>query len=164
MAQALFANHRETNLASTVALIDEVLASLGGATRVPDADAHPALHAWRVTKGSATALVQLLARPDFTHLRISAPVLALDAHVDRAALFAHLLEQNRDLTGAAFALDGDVILLVAERSTLDLDRSEVTELIRRLATYADDHDDALVARFGGRLPSGVTVRADTPAT
>jgi site-specific recombinase len=149
MAQALFANHREANLHSTVALIDEVLASLGGATRLPDAP--PALHAWTIAKGSATARVQLLARPDYTHLRVSAAVVTLDARVDRAALFAHLLEHNRDLTGAAFALDGDIVLLVAERSTLDLDKSEVTELIRRVTTYADDHDDALVARFGGTL-------------
>jgi hypothetical protein len=43
------------------------------------------------------------------------------------------------------------VLLVAERSTLDLDRSEVIELIKRITTYADEHDDVLVARFGGRI-------------
>jgi hypothetical protein len=42
---------------------------------------------------------------------------------------------------------------VTERSTLDLDRSEVLELIKRITTYADDHDDILVARFGGKLGS-----------
>jgi hypothetical protein len=43
------------------------------------------------------------------------------------------------------------VLLVGERSTLDIDRSEVLDLIRRITTYADEHDDVLVARFGGAM-------------
>ena len=46
------------------------------------------------------------------------------------------------------------MLLLAERSTLDLDRSEIRELIRRVTTHADAHDDVLVARFGGVLGAG----------
>src|SRR5687768_18137054 len=53
----------------------------------------------------------------------------------------------RSLCGAAFATEGDQVLLLAERSTLDLDRSEVLELIKRITTYADEHDDVLVARL-----------------
>src|SRR2546421_11200233 len=148
MAQALFANQRETNLASTTALIAEVLAELGPHHGVDEAGA---LAAWRIDKGSARATVMLLARPEFTHVRISATVMTLDAKVDRAALFAHLLELNAGLCGNAFALDGDRVLLVAERSTLDLDRSEIHDLIRRVTTNADHHDDALVAKFGGSI-------------
>jgi hypothetical protein len=156
MAQALFANQRETNLQSTVALIEEVLASLGygppeqARTAPGEVASGPApVRAWRITKGSAVGHVRLLERPEFTHLRVSAQVMTLAPAVDRAALFAHLLELNHGLCGAAFALDGEVVTLVSERSTLDLDRSEIAELIRRVTTYADDHDDALVARFGG---------------
>ena len=82
MAQALFANQREANLQSTIALVEEVLTELGG---------------------------------------------------------------------AAFATDHDQVLLVAERSTLDLDRSEVRDLVLHVTTTADDHDDVLVARFGGKM-------------
>ena len=77
--------------------------------------------------------------------------MTLDAAVDRAALFAHLLELNARLCGVAFATDGDRVLLVSERSTLDLDDSEVRDAIERVTTYADEHDDVLVARFGGRV-------------
>jgi hypothetical protein len=77
--------------------------------------------------------------------------MRMDAKVDRPALFTHLLQLNTGLCGAAFALDGDRVLLVSERSTLDIDRSEVLELIKRVATYADDYDDVLVARFGGKM-------------
>ena len=151
MTSPLFANQRETNLASTVQLVEAALAELGHpapGSRIKDATA---LHAWQIPKGSAVTRVMLLHRSEFTHIRVCAIVMTLDANVDRPALHHHLLELNATLCGAAFATDGEQVLLLGERSTLDLDRSEVLELIRRVTTYADDHDDVLVARFGGKL-------------
>lgn len=147
---SLFANQRETALASAVALVEQVLLELGHTpaavrTGAPDA------HAWRIAKGSAITRVTVVQRAAFPHLRVSAVVMTLDAAVDRAALFGHLLELNTALAGVAFAIDGEQVLLVSERSTLDLDLSEVRDAIDRVATYADEHDDVLVARFGGRV-------------
>jgi hypothetical protein len=150
MAHALFANQREANLLSTIALVEEVLEELGYPAAPAQATAG-APHAWQIAKGSATSRITLVDRAEFTHIRVCATVMTLDAKVDRAALFAHLLELNAGLAGAAFATDRDHVLLLAERSTLDLDRSEVLDLIRRVIASADDHDDALVARFGGTL-------------
>ena len=151
MTQALFANQRETNLTSTIALIEEALKELGHDPAAIKQKQTSALHAWRVVKGSAVTQVALISRTEFTHLRVCAIVMTIDDKVDRAALHAHLLDLNATLCGAAFATDGDRVLLVNERSTLDLDISEVRDLIRRVTTYADDHDDVLVARFGGKL-------------
>lgn len=155
-SSGLFANQRETNLASTVALVETVLDELGH----PAADARvkdpAALHAWQLTQGSSATRLTLIHRTEFTHVRVCATVLTLDPDVDHAALFAHLLELNASLCGAAFATRGEHVLLVAERSTLDLDRSEVLDLLRRVTTYADEHDDVLVARFGGRLGVSAT--------
>lgn len=151
MAQALFANQREANLQSTIALVEEVLGELGHpatAARVKDPSA---LNAWQIAKGSASSRITLVERASFTHIRVSSTVMTIDASVDRAALHAHLLELNAGIAGAAFATNGDHVLLLAERSTLDLDRSEVLDLVRRVTTSADDHDDVLVARFGGVL-------------
>ena len=148
---ALFANQRETNLSSTIALVEDVLAELGHpapGSRIADPTA---LHAWRIPKGSAVTQVTLIHRAEFTHLRVSAVVMTVDAKVDRPALFAHLLELNTTLCGTAFGCAGDQIVLVSERTTLDLDRSEVLDTIRRVTTCADEHDDVLVARFGGAL-------------
>ena len=147
MVQALFANQRETNLQSTIALIGEVLGELGhnaAASRVDDDH-------WRIQQGSAVTRVSLVSRTEFTHLRVASVVMTIDDNVDRPSLYAHLLVLNATLCGAAFALEGDHVLLVSERSTIDLDRSEVRELVRRVTTYADDHDDLLVARFGGKM-------------
>jgi hypothetical protein len=151
MAQALFANQRESNLTSTLALIEEVLRELGHDPAATRHDDKTALHAWRLVKGSAVIHVTLAARTEFTHLRVCAVVMTVAGEVDIPALHAHLLELNANLCGAAFAIAGDRVLLVSERSALDLDRSEIRELVRRVTTYADDHDDVLVARFGGTL-------------
>jgi len=149
--QSLFANQRETNLASTISLVEAALAEMGHPTPGSRIEDRTALHAWQIPKGSALTKVTLVNRAEFTHLRVCAIVMTLDGRVDRPALHAHLLELNAALCGAAFATDGDQVLLVSERSTLDLDRSEVLELFRRVTAYADDHDDVLVARFGGTL-------------
>jgi hypothetical protein len=148
---ALFANQRETNLASTLALLEDVLRELGHPPQTSAIRDSSALHAWRIPKGSAVTRVTLINRSDFTHLRVCAVVMTLDDKVDRPALFAHLLGLNATLAGAAFASDGDQVLLVSERSTLDLDRSEIFDVIQRVTTLSDDHDDVLVARFGGTL-------------
>jgi hypothetical protein len=146
---SLFANQRETNLASTIVLVGDVLDELGHPEeRIKDP---AALHAWQIRKGSAVIRVALIHRTEFTHLRVSAIVMTLDDKVDRLALYAHLLELNANLCGAAFAIDNAHVLIVGERSTLDLDRSEVKDAIERITMYADEHDDVLVARFGGTL-------------
>ena len=150
MSSPLFANQRETNLASTVALVEAALADLGASGPESKIKDGAALHAWRIVKGSAATRVTLIHRSEFTHLRVCSTVMTIEGKVDRTALYAHLLDLNAGLCGAAFATEGDQVLLVGERSTLDLDKSEVLELIRRVTTYADEHDDVLVARFGGR--------------
>jgi hypothetical protein len=149
MAHALFANQRESNLASTVALVEEVLGELGhDAAASRDTGA---TNAWQVRTGSALTRIALVDRTEFTHLRVCSTVMTVDGKVDRAALNAHLLEMNANLCGAAFATEASYVLLLAERSTLDIDRTDVRELIKRVTTYADDHDDALVAKFGGTM-------------
>jgi hypothetical protein len=149
MAQALFANQREANLNSAVSLVEAAIAELGYPAKT--ATEPGALRAWILTKGSATAKVSIVDRAEFTHLRVCAIVMTLDAKVDRPALHAHLLDLNAGLCGSAFATADDRVLLLAERSTLDLDQSEVVDAITRVTATADDHDDVLVARFGGRI-------------
>lgn len=148
---SLFANQREATLASTVALVERVLAELGYAPAACRVSEPGSLHTWRLVKGSAITRVTVVQRTALPHLRIAAIVMTLDGAVDRAALFGHLLELNATLCGAAFAASGDQVVLVSERSTLDLDHSEVRDAIERVTTCADDHDDVLVARFGGRM-------------
>ena len=115
MSSPLFANQRETNLSSTVQLVEAALAELGHpapASRIKDGTA---LHAWQIPKGSALTKVTIINRSEFTHIRVCAIVMTLDEKVDRAALHEHLLELNAALCGAAFATNGEQVLLLGER-------------------------------------------------
>jgi hypothetical protein len=151
----LFENHRDVNLASTTAMIEDLLIERGHFLNDCRADAPGSLRSWKVTKGSATVRISLLSRPDFTHLRVISAVFRHPAGIDRAVLYQDLLARNAELCGAAFAVVGDQVVLVAERSTLDLDRSELAEMVTRVQTYADDLDDPLVGEYGGDLGGDV---------
>ena len=49
-----------------------------------------------------------------------------------------------------FGLRGDTIVLIGQRTTRDLDRSEIYHLIETVSNDADRFDDELVKEFGGR--------------
>jgi hypothetical protein len=146
----LFADERAANLTSAVELIEAVLVELGHRLDETRASIPGTIRAWRVGRGSAMVDVVLVDRPDGHHLRVSAGILGLDDKVDRVALFERLLSLNAtQLVGAAFALRGDQVLLLGQRSTRDLDRSEVSSLLERVLEDADHFDDMLLAEFGG---------------
>ena len=42
------------------------------------------------------------------------------------------------------------MVIVSERTTLDLDLSEVRDMVRRVGYYADYYDDLLVTEYGGQ--------------
>jgi hypothetical protein len=84
-----------------------------------------------------------------------APVMrSTPESLTRPTLLKHLLELNAArLTGAAFGLRDDEVVVTADRSTAGLDPIEVEEMISRVAEYADHYDDALTAEFGGTRSS-----------
>ncbi len=151
MAPKLFENSWETNATSAIGLIEQALTSLGHEPEACELDDPAMLRSWWFSLGSSTITVALRRRPGTPHLRVATPVMTPATGSDRAALHADLLGRNLDLCGMAFALDGDKVLLVGERSTVDLDRSEVIALIGGLARTADGVDGELVERYGGRL-------------
>jgi hypothetical protein len=148
----LFGNKQESNLRSCTKMIEEAIESLGHVAEASRLETKDNIPAWRVRKGSAHVYILIHQRDEKNYLRVTAPVMHLVATVDELKLYRRLLEVNaQEITGAAFALrDGDIVL-TAERSTLDLDRSEVLDMIKRVEDYADHWDDLLVKEFGGRL-------------
>ncbi len=154
MGLSLFENSREINTNSAVMMVEDVLIALGHFVNDCRVEDPQATKAWRVAKGSAHVSIQIIPRADHPHLRVTSAVMRLAPGAEatlRADLHADLLARNAELCGVAFAARGDQVLLVAERSTLDLDRSEVHDLIKRVADHADSVDNALVASYGGSL-------------
>ena len=155
---SLFANEREANLESTVAMAEDVLIELGHFVNECRRIRPGCANAWTIRKGSATISIDLVEYPDSYRVRVSAIIMTLDGKVDRAALFQRLLNLNAAcVTGAAFAVQDDEVLLLSERSTLDLDRGELRDLVSVVRAFADEFDDKLVAEFGGTLG---TIRDD----
>jgi len=151
-SSTLFANAREANIESTIAMVEDVLIQLGhfvnDCRETPPSEGS---HSWRVSKGSATIRVSLIDRHEEVRLRAVSVVMTLTPKVDERKLFRRLLTINAgEIQGSAFALRGKRVLLVSERSTLDLDRSEVLELIQSAQDYADHYDDTLIGEFGGK--------------
>lgn len=161
---SLFANERAANLESTVAMVQDVLIELGHYVSDCRRNRANSVHAWTIRKGSASIAIDLLERPEFWRVRVSAIVMTLDARVDKVALYQELLSLNAvHVTGAAFALEEAEVLLVSERSTLDLDRSELRDLVSVVRNFADDYDDKLVDKFGGTRGSITGDEASPPA-
>ncbi len=149
---SLFANEREANLESTVAMVEDVLIELGHFVNDCRRSREGSVHAWIIQKGSASIAIDLIAQTSFWAIRVSAVVMTIDESVDKFALYEHVLVLNaNEVTGAAFALEDAELLLLSERSTLDLDRSELHTLVSVVRTFADEFDDKLVEKFGGTL-------------
>ena len=155
---ALFSNKQESNLRSCIQMVEDVIKTLGHDPDESRIETHDDMPAWRVQKGSAfvTIVLQGDDKASENLLLVSAELVRLDAKVDRLKLFQRLLDLGRAASSLLFGLKGNDVVMVAERSTLDLDRSEVEEVLKKVEEYADHYDDALVAEFGGSI-AGVPV-------
>jgi hypothetical protein len=157
----LFSNKQEANLRVCIQMVEDAITALG---HVPDdsrIESSDDLPAWRVQKGTAHVYIQLGIDGDANTMRVTAPVLKITTEIDEPKLFRKLLDLNgTKVAGAAFGLRDGHVVLVAERTTIDLDPSEVVDIIKRVEDFADHYDDVLVAEFGGRLagPSSVPVK------
>ncbi|MCA9671566.1 MAG: YbjN domain-containing protein [Myxococcales bacterium] len=155
---ALFGkNDQRGNLKATVKMVEQVIREIG----LDPADNQLATEgggpAWGLMKGSAEVFIFINpgnpGEPG-NFIQVVSPVLKQPEGPQQHALYHRLLTLNaRELTGAAFGLKGDTIVLTTDRSTIDLDPSEVKDMILRIGFYADTYDDALVNEFGGRRHS-----------
>jgi len=156
---ALFGNKQESNMRSSIKMVETIIADLGlnpTETQVPSPGDERI--AWGLMKGSAEIYVSLKQDSGENYIRVSAPVITLPENErDQLRLFRHLLILNAGtVIGAAFGITRDRVIMVTERSTMDLDLSEVRDMINRVGHYADFYDDALVNEFGGQRHTDVS--------
>lgn len=155
-----FDNRQEANLHACEQMVEGVLGHMGvdaEKSRLPRRtdDGGPG---WGLLCGSAHVYVFLTssATSSDNYIHVVAPVFRPSE--PSAALWQRLLELNaRALTGAAFGLRDGEVVVGTDRPTIDLNRSEVEDMIRRIGEYADLYDDALTREFGG------TRHCDLPA-
>jgi hypothetical protein len=152
---ALFGSKQQANLRSTAKMVEEVIAELGLSPQENRLQTESGNPAWGLMKGSAQVFVFInpgTGDENLNSLQVVAPVIIMpEAPGSQMALFRHVLELNaREITGAAFGIKGDTVVITVDRSTVDLDRSEVKDMVLRVGYYADLYDDTLVSQFGGR--------------
>lgn len=140
-----------TDVEQAVALVEQTISALGidPATSRTQRDGHTA---YALRRGSARILIAVhgpSAQLDEGRIRVVAPCVVMPGPDREGPLMRRLLEANAtDLVGAAFAISGDDVVVVAERSVKDLDGSEVDALIRTVGCIADRYDDELSRTFG----------------
>ena len=136
-------------------MVEEVIVELGLSAQESRLQTESGNPAWGLMKGSAQVFVFVnpgTGDEECNSIQVVAPVIIIpEAASSQTALFRHLLDLNaREIAGAAFGLKGETVVVTVDRSTLDLDRSEVKDMVLRVGYYADTFDDALVSQFGGR--------------
>jgi hypothetical protein len=148
---SLFGNRQEANLRACEQMVESVLAERGvdpEKSRIQSSGGP----AWGMTQGSAEVYIFLTSTGNGENfIQVVSPVMRPSKESMGGPVFMkRLLELNaNELTGAAFGLRDEEVVLTADRSTTGLDRVEVDEMIRRIADYADEYDDSLTLEFGG---------------
>jgi hypothetical protein len=149
---SLFGNRQEANLKACEQMVESVLEERGinpEKSRI-QSGAGPA---WGMTQGSAEVYIFLTSAEDGENfIQVVSPVMKPTVETMAGTVFMKkLLELNaNELTGAAFGLRDDEVVLTCDRSTSGLDRVEVEDMIRRVSEYADRFDDELVQTYGGK--------------
>ncbi len=106
-------------------------------------------YGWNFQRGSA--LIEVYLTPaEQGYLQVLSPIMHLPPS-NLLALYRRLLELNLQLTNAALGLHEDIVYLYHERLLAGLDAEEADAIIRQLARYADELDDALAEEFGARM-------------
>jgi Putative bacterial sensory transduction regulator len=134
---ALFSNKQEANLRSCIRMIEDALKSLGHPPDNSRSESDDDMPAWRVESGGVRVDVHLGITDEKNVLRVMATVATVPPGGGEARIFRKLLELNADeVKSVAFGLVGNDIVLVSERSTIDLDPSEVEDILRRIEKFA----------------------------
>jgi hypothetical protein len=154
----LLGNKGKKDLKSTVQMVEGLIRELG---LEPDANrlqTQEAGHAWGLMKGSAEVFIFIISSDESEEphsIQVVSPVLHIpQSQPNQLALFRRMLELNAELlSGAAFGIKGDTAVIISDRSTKDLNASEVRDMILRVGHFADMYDDELVVQFGGKRHS-----------
>jgi hypothetical protein len=147
---ALFSNKQEANLRSCIRMVEDALQSLGHTPDDSRSESADDMPAWRVETGAGARVdVHLGIEAEKNVLHVTATVASVPAGADEAAIYRKLLELNATaVKGVAFGLVGRDIVLVAERTTIDLDPSEVEDILRRTEGFAAHYARVLAGDLG----------------
>ncbi|MBN2718929.1 MAG: YbjN domain-containing protein [Deltaproteobacteria bacterium] len=142
----------EKGLSKAKKIVESVLRDLGVDAAGNEMESVVGGHAWQVARGSADIMISLVPGSDHAagRIRVVSPIVKMDKGISKEAAIRLLELNGTQLPGVAFGLiQRDMVVLVSERTVLDLNRLEVQEMLNMVGYYADKYDDILVEEFGG---------------
>jgi len=148
-------NKHSSNLKATRKMVEEAISALSLVPEENRLQGQQEGYGWGVMKGSAEIFIFLIpgdSQKETHHsFQVVSPVMKMpESQTSQVALYRRLLELNVEiLSGVSFGLKGDMVLIVADRSTQDINLSEVKSMILRVGYFADLYDDELVSQYGG---------------
>ncbi|MBN2341629.1 MAG: YbjN domain-containing protein [Deltaproteobacteria bacterium] len=142
----------EKGLAKAKKTVEAVLKEMGINAAENEVESVDGGMAWQVARGSADVMIGLVpgTKTAAGRVRVVSPIVKMDGGISKEAAVRLLALNGTELPGVAFGLiDGDMVVLVSERTVLDLNRLELQEMLSMVGYYADKYDDVLVEQFGG---------------
>jgi hypothetical protein len=138
-----------TTLAEVRNLVSSVIDELGGDSY----DSRVDKNAWSIVRNSADGLIVIFENSEnaeFSDIVATFDIMAVPQS-NTLAFYRRLLELNERFYGkAAFCVTPDnTVSLRAGRAILDINHSEIVDLILRTAAHADSWIAPLVQEFGG---------------
>jgi hypothetical protein len=105
---------------------------------------------WQFIWGSAQIEVYINAKDNRDYFQVLSPIMIIPQS-SLLPFYRRLLELNMLIPNLTFGIYGDTVYLFSERPMEGLDMGEAYDLIRAIASNADEWDNQLVNEFGGRL-------------
>lgn len=137
------------SMAHYASMVEEGLASLGIDPKQSRLNISGG-YGWNFRYGSAVIEIYIHQNDEGSCFQVLSPILHLP-HTGLLPLYRRMLELNLQLVNAALGVYHDAVYIFSERPLNGLGQEEVNSTIGRVASYADDLDNKLVAEFGGRL-------------
>lgn len=97
---------------------------------------------WNLQKGSAPVWVDVFydSHNDTNYIQIMSPIVEVPAN-NTIAFYEEVLKKGHDLFGVGFTQHDKWIYIKTIRECDDLQETEITAMLNRVGTYADEYDD-----------------------
>jgi hypothetical protein len=133
----------------TQALIEDLLRSYGVEPADHLTSENPGRIVYGLTRGSAQLYLILSYDEQGAWLQVISPILGLPPEDKKLACYEELLKLNASsLINCALSIENDKICIGSDRTTKDIQASELQDMVLSVSKFADDLDDPLAETYG----------------
>lgn len=132
----------------TQAMVVQLLNSFNMAPADHLVSENPGRMVYGLTRGSAKLYVIISYDDQGAWVQVISPILGLPPEGKRLACYEELLKLNAgSLVNCALGIEGEKICISSDRSTKDIQVSELQDMVLCVSKFADDLDNRLSEEF-----------------